>query len=69
MLFIDYEKASDRVPRGNLWNIIKNKSFPDHRVVTALITNISDGRLGVSFTVTAGRRQRRQSRVRVSLIS
>jgi sorting nexin-29 len=30
VLFIDCEKAFDRVPRGKLWNIMKNKGFPDH---------------------------------------
>jgi hypothetical protein len=34
VLFIDYEKAFDRVPRGKLWNIMKNKGFPDHTVKT-----------------------------------
>jgi hypothetical protein len=30
----DYEKAFDRVPRGKLWNIMKNKGFPDNVVKT-----------------------------------
>jgi hypothetical protein len=30
IFFIDCEKAFDRVPRGKLWNIMKNKGFPDH---------------------------------------
>jgi sorting nexin-29 len=34
ILFIDFEKAFDRVPRGKLWNIMKNKGFPDHIVKT-----------------------------------
>jgi hypothetical protein len=33
-LFIDFEKAFDRVPRGKLWNVMKNKGFPDHIVKT-----------------------------------
>jgi hypothetical protein len=36
----DYEKASDRVPRGKLWNIM-NKGFPDHilKTVQSLCSN------------------------------
>jgi hypothetical protein len=34
VLFIDYEKAFDRVPPGKLWNIVKNKGFPDLVVKT-----------------------------------
>jgi hypothetical protein len=34
ILFIDYEKAFDRVLQGKLWNIMKNKGFPDHIVKT-----------------------------------
>jgi hypothetical protein len=34
ILFIDCEKAFDRVPQGKLWNIMKNKGFPDHTVKT-----------------------------------
>jgi hypothetical protein len=34
ILFIDYGKAFDRVPRGKLWNIMKNKGFSDHIVKT-----------------------------------
>jgi hypothetical protein len=34
ILFIDCEKAFDRVPRGKLWNIMKNKGFPEHIVKT-----------------------------------
>jgi hypothetical protein len=32
VLFVDCEKAFDRVPRGKMWNIMKNKGFPDHIV-------------------------------------
>jgi hypothetical protein len=32
IMFIDYEKVFDRVPQGKLWNIVKNKGFPDHIV-------------------------------------
>jgi hypothetical protein len=34
VLFVDYEKAFDRVPRRKLWNVMKNKGFPDHIVKT-----------------------------------
>jgi uncharacterized alpha-E superfamily protein len=34
ILFIDYEKAFDRVPRRKLWNVLKNKGFPHHIVKT-----------------------------------
>jgi hypothetical protein len=34
VLLIDYEKAYDRVPRGKLWNVMKNKGFSDHTVKT-----------------------------------
>jgi hypothetical protein len=39
--FTDYEKAFDRVPRGKLWNIMKNKGFPDHiiKAVQSLYIN------------------------------
>jgi hypothetical protein len=33
-LFINCEKVFDRVPEGKLWNIMKNKEFPDHTVKT-----------------------------------
>jgi hypothetical protein len=41
LLFIDCEKAFDRVPRGKLWNIMKNKGFPDHiaKTVQSLYIN------------------------------
>jgi hypothetical protein len=41
-LFIDYKKAFDRVPQGKLWNIMKNKRFPDHivKTVQSLYTRI-----------------------------
>jgi hypothetical protein len=34
LLFIDCEKAFDRVPPGKLWNMVKNEGFPDHVVKT-----------------------------------
>jgi hypothetical protein len=43
MLLIDYEKAFDRVPRGKLWNIMKNKGFPDHAVKTVQSLYINIG--------------------------
>jgi hypothetical protein len=33
-LLRDYEKAFDRVSRDKLWNIMKNKGFPNHTVKT-----------------------------------
>jgi hypothetical protein len=38
---INYEKVFDRVPHGKLWNIIKNKGFPDHIVKTVQILYIN----------------------------
>jgi hypothetical protein len=34
ILFVDYEKAFCRVPLSKLWNIMKNKVFPDHIIKT-----------------------------------
>jgi hypothetical protein len=42
ILFIDYEKAFDRMPRGMLWNIMNNKGFPDHIVKTVQSLYIND---------------------------
>jgi hypothetical protein len=33
-LFTDCEKVFDRVPKGKLWNIMKNKELPDQTVKT-----------------------------------
>jgi hypothetical protein len=43
ILFIDYENAFDRVPQGKLWNIMKNKGFPDHIVKTVQSLHINTG--------------------------
>jgi hypothetical protein len=32
LLFIDYEKASDRVGRNKLWAILRNKGYPQHLI-------------------------------------
>jgi hypothetical protein len=34
LLFIDYEKAFDRVDRNKLWAILHNKGYPQHLINT-----------------------------------
>jgi hypothetical protein len=41
VLFVDFEKAFDTVPRGKLWNIMKTNGFPDHIVKTVQILYIN----------------------------
>jgi hypothetical protein len=33
-VFIDYEKAFDRVDRNKLWAILHNKAYPQHLINT-----------------------------------
>jgi hypothetical protein len=35
LLFIDYEKAFDRVGRNKLWAILHNKGYPQHIINTS----------------------------------
>jgi hypothetical protein len=41
ILFIDYEKAFDKVPLGRLWNIMKSRGFLDHIVKTVQSLSIN----------------------------
>ena len=62
MIFIDYEKAFDRVDRQKLWMIMRKRGIPEHliQVIKELYNNTQiciSGSVNVLETVNAGLRQ------------